>query len=355
MEHDLSDNLQKGTLISDPVLVKLYVQKFYEHLYKNEICNFNKQYAFLSNIQKKITETENIFLVKIITEKELFEIISKMSINKAPGIDGIPIEFYVEFWDIIKNEMCKIFNCIVSNLKLEGNQNLGIITLLSKHMEEDDKLNSWRPIPLLCVDTKILAKLYAERLKMVINNIIHPNQFCAPDKTIIDCNNDIRDVVYFCNTENLSGCLINLDWSKAFDRVDIAFLCKIMLKMGFQKTFIDIIMIFYIDRISRCLVNGDLTNVFRVERGVRQGCPLSMLLFIISQEPLYASIENSIKILPFKTPNTNMKINGYADDTNLVLADDQSIIEAFRLIKDFADASGAKLNVNKTKIFGMGR
>ena len=98
-----------------------------------------------------------------------------MSLNKSPGIDGIPVEFFIELWDIIKNEMCQIFNGIISNLKLEGNQNLGIITLISKDNEDEKKLSSWRPISLLCVDTKILAKLFVER-DIRINTVHHTKQ-----------------------------------------------------------------------------------------------------------------------------------------------------------------------------------
>ena len=79
-----------------------------------------------------------------------------------------------------------------------------------------------------------------------------------------------------------------------------------------------------------------------------------MLLFIISQEPLYTSIEKCTKILPFRTPNNFIKLQGYADDTNIILSDNQSIHEAFKMVKDFADAAGASLNISKTKVFGMG-
>ena len=99
--------------------------------------------------------------------------------------------------------------------------------------------------------------------------------------------------------------------------------------------------IFYLFRKSKCLVNGFLTNDIIIKRGVRQGCPLSMLLFIIAQEPLYAAIERSTVIRPFRTPNCDIKLQGYADDSNIILADDQSIIEALKLVKLFETATGA--------------
>ena len=128
-----------------------------------------------------------------------------------------------------------------------------------------------------------------------------------------------------------------------------------MLRMGFSEHFINILMIFYSFRKSRCIINGFLTEDFNIERGVRQGCPLSMLLFIISQEPLYIAIENNNQIKPFKTPNSNVKLQGYADDTNFILSDDQSIKEAFKIIKMYESATATSLNIEKTKIFGIGR
>ena len=125
--------------------------------------------------------------------------------------------------------------------------------------------------------------------------------------------------------------------------------------MGFSTNFSNIIMMFYSSRTSRCLVNGILTNEFDVKRGLLQGCPLSMLLFIISQEPLYSACEKNILICPFRTPNHNTKLEGYADDTNIILADDQSIIEALKLVRYFETATGASLNLNKTKGFGIGK
>ena len=139
-----------------------------------------------------------------------------------PGIDGIPLEFFIAYWDIIKAELCEIYNTIIRNLRLGDKQNMGIIFLIFKGGEEK-YLSSRRPLSLLCVDIKILAKIIAERLKAPIVKVIHKDQYCAPDKTIIDVNNNIRDIIYYSNEEDVPGAIINLDWSKAFDKVNISF------------------------------------------------------------------------------------------------------------------------------------
>ncbi|CAL4144088.1 unnamed protein product [Meganyctiphanes norvegica] len=79
-----------------------------------------------------------------------------------------------------------------------------------------------------------------------------------------------------------------------------------------------------------------------------------MLLFILSQEPIYTSLDKCNKISPFKMPNSSLKLQGYTDDINFIVSDDQSICEIIKMVGDFADAAGASLNINRTKILGMG-
>ena len=125
------------------------------------------QNFFLSQIQSNITDSENEDLVKYVDEEEIYSIIKNMNLNKSPGIDGIPLEFFIYYWDIIKPELCLIYNSIIDNLCLKGSQYIGIISLIYKGGEEE-KLDSWRPISLLCVDMKILAKVLAQRLKNLL-------------------------------------------------------------------------------------------------------------------------------------------------------------------------------------------
>ena len=106
---------------------------------------------------------------------------------------------------------------------------------------------------------------------------------------------------------------------------------------------------------SSLIINNVLSDFLPVYRSVRQGCPMSMSLFILFQEPFYRAIVASRVIRPVTLPdNTDLKILGYADDSTLLIKDEQSLIEAFKLISKFEKAMGCRLNRNKTKIFGVG-
>ena len=90
-------------------------------------------------------------------------------------------------------------------------------------------VENWRPISLLNVDYKICAKVLANRMRLVMDKVISAEQYCGVNgRSIINCNNVIRDIVYYSTETQSNVALLNLDWSKAFDRVDTKFLCRIM-------------------------------------------------------------------------------------------------------------------------------
>ncbi|CAL4255508.1 unnamed protein product, partial [Meganyctiphanes norvegica] len=110
----------------------------------------------------------------------------------------------------------------------------------------------------------------------------------------------------------------------------------------------------YTDIQSVCLVNGHQSDPFKIERGVRQGCPLSMILYIISQEPLYLAIKESQHIKAIEMPCRPTKLAGYADDTTILVKSDICIMFVFTILKYFQLASSIQLNINKTKFIGFG-
>ena len=128
-----------------------------------------------------------------------------------------------------------------------------------------------------------------------------------------------------------------------------------MHKMKFPIFIIKWIMILYTNIESVCLVNGHFSDVFKVYRGVRQGCPLSMLIFLIFQNPLYWAIEYTNRIKRIEVFGNNTKEIGYADDTNVIVIDDDSIVEVFKILDCFVKATNSKVNINKTKIYGFGK
>ena len=330
------------------------LQNFIE-LYTKVDVEINLQEKFLALCNNKLDEDDCEMLTNDITEKELVTVIRSLNNGKAPGMDGLPVEFYKEFLPIIKDELLMVIKKVLDCRLLTSLQNTGLIKLLSKGTK-GHTLSDWRPISLLNVDCKIIAKLLANRLKHVMYKLISGEQYCSvKGKSIVNCNNNIRDIIHYVNENKLTGAILKLDWAKAFDTVDHELLFKIMKKLGIPCEFIEWIKILYKNCMSCLCINGYVGNPFHIERSVRQGCPLSMLLFVIYQEPLYLEIKHNRNIKPPQLPNAiDVCIQGYADDTSIFIANDQSLTEVCQVISEFEKASGAKLNRDKCSITGMG-
>ena len=184
--------------------------------------------------------------------------------------------------------------------------------------------------------------------------MLSDNQYCIQGKSIVGCNTRIRDTMYYLGSNNKTGAVINVDWEKAFDRVNWVFLYKVLKKMKFPEVIISWIQNLYTNIQSLVMVNGFFTNCFDVKRGVRQGCPLSMLLFIIFQNPLYTAFERSVIIRPIGINGKNVLHCGYADDTNIFVDNDESFVETFQILNYFEKATNSKMNVRKTTVYGFG-
>ena len=273
-----------------------------------------------------------------------------MAINKTPGLGGIPVEFYVENWDIITDDILALYETVLHTGQLGKSQNRGVITIIPK---SNDTLNirNYIPISLLCTDYKILAKLLAERIKPVLCKVINNKQFCGiPGRSINQCNMELRDMFHYANDTNLNMAVLNLDWYKAFDLVPIDFVFNVLHTLGFGDVFVNWIKTLYTGIESALVINNIISDFFPINRSVRQGCPLSMSLFVLFQEPFYRVIVASRVIRPLRLPDsTEIKILGYADDSTLPVRDDESLLEIYRVIMQFEESMGSKLNKNKTK------
>ena len=274
-----------------------------------------------------------------------------MENNKSPGIDGLTTNFYKHFWPLIGNRLTCVLNHALKAGSLSVTQRRGIITLIFKKGDRT-KLKNWRPITLLTTDYKILTKTLANRLKKVLTTIVHSDQTaCVPGRTINDNVSLLRDAIQYANETNTPLALISIDQLKAFDRVSHDFLFKALHKFGFGPVFQQWIKTIYNSVSSSVKVNGWFTAFIHLERGLRQGCALSMPLYILTTEILATHIRLSPNIRGLKTPDQQheVKLSQHADDTSLLLRDDESINSTFKCLNQYERASGAKINRDKCK------
>ena len=124
----------------------------------------------------KLTDDEKQILDKPLSKQEIFDVIKSMKINKTPGFDGLPIEFYIVFWPDICDMLMNSYIFLYKMGMMSVSQRNGVITLLPKKDKDHLLIKNYRPITLLTVDYKILAKCLAERIKHFIHTLIHSDQ-----------------------------------------------------------------------------------------------------------------------------------------------------------------------------------
>jgi hypothetical protein len=272
-----------------------------------------------------------------------------MKTNKSPGIDGLPVEFYRKFWDVIGEDLHAVYCETLSLGRFGDSQRTGVVRLLYKKGDKRD-LKNWRPITLLTVDYKILAKVLANRLSRVLPSVIHVDQTCSvPGRSIRDNCRLLQDVVDFCNLQDIPAALVSLDQAKAFDRVDWKFLDRILCRLNLGPLFRRSVSTLYNSIRSRIVVNGWLSRPIYPGRGVRQGCPLSPLLYVLTAETLGSLIRSSpLRGLRMPSGSDYLKVSQYADDTTVVVGDDEDFTILKSCLTFYELGSGAELNFSKT-------
>ena len=134
------------------------------------------------------------------------------------------------------------------------------------------------------------------------------------------------------------------DFKKAFDTVDWNFLHKTLQVFNFGPSIQKWIKAFYMDCSSCFINNGYASEFFKPERGVRQGCPISGILFVLCAEILATAIRNDKSIQGINIHNKEFKLCQYADDTTAFVSDLKSATNLFQLLSNFQECSGLEIN-----------
>ena len=321
-------------------------RNFYKKLYKN-ILNDSKAQDFLfQNAEvKQVTREESNFLTKAITVNEVKKAISEMKNNKSPGSDCLTVDFYKSFASMISKELTDALNNVLSTKEMTATQKEAIISCIYEKGDKKD-ISNWRPISHTNVDYKILTKFLSGRFLDILPKIIHENQTaCIKNRTIYNNLSYTRDIIDIANAEKLEACILSIDQVKAFDRVDREFLFKSLQHFGFEELFISHVKTLYNGISAKVKVNGNLSEKIEIQRGVRQGCPLSMILYIIQADIFSSYIRQNKAITGIKLGNKETKIQQYADDTNFYLTGDSSVKSVGDALQINNRATGAKINL----------
>ena len=145
-----------------------------------------------------------------------------------------------------------------------------------------------------------------------------------------------------------------MDFKKAFDSIEWNYLLQTLQFFNLGHDIQNWIKIFYNNVTSCVLNNGHASTFFSLQRGVRQGCPLSGVLFVLGIELLSRSIKNDPTIKGTQVNKQELKISQYADDTTVFVRDLDSVTSLLKVLNDFKEPSGLEINTTKTEAMWLG-
>lgn len=328
-------------------------ETFYKTLYsKPPGGSENDIDIFLNSLDlPNLTEQQNEELVKDISELEIKKAINRLKSNKSPGSDGYTAEWYKE----LKLELIPILlptlNWVLKKTQTPPSWKEAIITAIPKEGKDKIECASYRPISVLNIDYRLFTSIMARRLEIVLPKLIHDDQtgFIQNRQTQDNIRKTLH-IIDYLQKSHTEAIIISVDAEKAFDSVNWDFLYKTLQRFKIHDTIIQVIKALYFKPTARIKINGCLSESFILQRGARQGCAWSPLLFAIFLEPLAQSIRQNTNITGVTLQGNEYKLACYADDILIYLTHPTvSLPKLMLLFEQFGWLSGYRVNVNKTQ------
>ena len=301
-------------------------QRFYEALYA---CDDKIRFQLKNYTGIKVSQSQKDILNANIIVEELQSAVFTMKDNKVPGLDGLPVEFYILIWGEIKDLLIQLYNKCKDMGQLNKTARQGIISLLPKGNKDPLTLKNWRPLTLLNIDYKILAKCLATRLKKCLPNLIGPQQTGFMEGRYIATNIvKTMNIVAYANEKRKHKVIMTIDFEKCFDRVSYEAIYGALAYFGIEGSFVQWIRLFYSNFIVSTVNAGYQSQWFVKGRSINQGCNISPYLFLLCSEVMAHHLLQNENIKGITVNGIKQVLAQFADDTVMFLNYDLTELEA---------------------------
>ena len=252
----------------------------------------------IDTMESNVYVEMNQDLITQFTKEEVEVALKQMHPTKSPGPDGMSAVFYKKLWDIVGNVIVNmVLNVLNSDMSM-ADINKTYITLVPKN-NNPSRITKFRPISLSNAIYKLIAKVLANRLKLILPHIISKNQSAFTAGRLMTDNVLIAFEMmhYLEHKKEGKDCYmaIKLDMSKAYDRVEWGFIEQVMRKLGFHERWIGLIMRCITTVSYSVLINRVAHGNIVPSRGLRQGDPLSSYLFLLCTDGFSSLINKAVR------------------------------------------------------------
>lgn len=347
-----------GTLTTKGEEISSILHGFYSKLYDNPQMDMEAKVDFWRRVSlPQISPVQAASLIQPVTAHEVRSAIKHLKNNKAPGPDGLTNDYYKILAPQVTDTLVSVFNCLLNGQEVPLYFNSAMLKVLPKPGRDPELPASYRPISLLNSDYKLLTKIIADRLKIIVPYIVHEDQtgFIPGRHSVTNVRKVLAVMQWLENHKPAGPCaMLSLDAEKAFDLVSWDHLFDTLSRFGAPEMFIHLLKRLYSGASSQIFSNSYLSAPFNIQRGTRQGCPLSPLLFALAIEPLAIALRNSDDFSGISVGGRTLKLSMFADDMLLFISDPiislQSIIST---LDQFSAFSGFRVNHAKSNLLPL--
>ena len=349
---------QNGVWSSDPVVIKDTAVAYFHNLFVSS--NPDAIDEVVQHVEGVVTPNMNEALLRPFSNEEIHHALFQMCPSKAPGPDGMTALFFQKYWHIVGDDVTLAILDFFSSGCMLGSINFTNIVLIPK-VKSPESMTQFRPISLCNVLYKIVSKVLVNRMKGVLPSVISDSQSAfVPGRMISDNVIMAFEVLHYL--KNLGSgrnvqMAAKLDMSKAYDRVEWTYLKAILLKLGFHRNWVELLMACVTSATFAVMVNGEPHGYIKPTHGLRQGDPVSPYLFLLCAEGLSALIrkaegEDLIRGVSICRGGPRISHLFFADDSVIFCRasrDDCNVL--LQLLALYERALGQKINGEKTALF----
>jgi hypothetical protein len=350
---DLNGNIYEGKEQLNPM-----ISEYFAGLFATEVVEPDP--ALLDKVVPRVTNEMNENLQRPYTAGEVKKALFSIGDMKAPGGDGLHALFFKKCWHVLGESLTMEVLEAINQKSIPQGWNDKVIVLIPK-VETLENISQYRPINLCNVLYKVISKMIAARLKLILDEVISQVQSAfVPGRLITDnillayeCMHKIKNKKM--GKEGL--CAVKLDMHKAYDRVEWVFLDRMLTRLGFDRGFVDLLLACVNSFKYRVRYNDQETEEFTPTRGLRQGDPLSPYLFLICAEGLSSALAHREEVRGIQgirvcrnAPSVSHLL--FADDSLIPLKANLTNATSLRQVLDqYCASSGQLVSEAKCSIF----
>ena len=307
---------------------------------------------------------------QIIHPENIKVAIHDLAANSTPGADSMPLAFYMSHREEIAPLLQRLYSELLRHGQLSQTMRQAILSPIFKNKGFRHEPKQYRPIAVTTMEYRILSKCIAQRLNKAIAFLVgDPQTGFYPgrkyDENILLVRGTIRDING--RRPHDGGLILFLDNEKAFDRVQHDFMFDVLRAFNLPDEMVAAVRTLYRSANTAVKTNGVIGTAFEQISGVRQGCPLSPLLYLLVQEVQLRMIRENTDIEGIPIPDhdgcdpsqtatpTTVKERGLVDDTMVCLRSPESVEPLLHTLTRFEAFSNHKMNVDKTILLLLGQ